>query len=197
MMIYLIDILDQIEEEKIDYDASFLLSLRKTLFEAGSRIVDKNDILTERMSKVIAQSERSDRRGIEKLFSLIKAESASLLQNNTDTSSIVMNVDETKPALSFPLARTLVSINEERKSQDISFEEKKNNLSSILALKNEFHVNEQELLSNILTYSKENGLSVFTLKELFSHFPVSKGLEEVVAYLSVIKENYKNSSINE
>ena len=190
-------ILDQIEEEKIDYDASFLLSLRKTLFEAGSRIIDKNDILTERMSKVIAQSERSDRRGIEKLFSLIKAESASLLQNNTDTSSLVMNIDETKPALSFPLARTLVSINEERKSQDISFEEKKNNLSSILALKNEFHVNEKELLSNILTYSKENGLSVFTLKELFSHFPVSKGLEEVVAYLSVIKENYKNSSINE
>lgn len=58
-------------------------------------------------------------------------------------------------------------------------------------------MNEKELLLNILTYSKENGVSVFTLKELFSHFPVSKGLEEVVAYLSVIKENYKNSSINE
>ena len=43
----------------------------------------------------------------------------------------------------------------------------------------------------------ETGSSFFTLKGFFARFPVEKGLEEVVAYLSVIKENYKKSIIQE
>ena len=190
-------IFQHIEEEKIDYDASFLLSIRPMLFNAGSRIVDKNHILTERMSKVMAQNERSDRRGIEKLFSAIKTQSVEILQNKLDTSLFQMEIDEAKPSFSFPLARTLSTINEERKTEEISFEEKKSNLSSIIALKNEFHVDEKELLANLLSFTRENKSPTFTLKEFFSSYPVKKGLEEVIAYLSVIEENFASCKFSE
>lgn len=190
-------ILNQLEEDEIKYDASFLKSLRKTLFEAGSRIINKNDILTERMSKMISLSDRPDRRGMEKLFSSIKAESAGILQNNCDTTFFEMSVEDTKPSFSFPLSRTLSTLSEERINKSISFEEKNSNIASIFALKNEFHVDEKELRTKLLSYFRETGSSVFTLKEFFARFPVEKGLEEVVAYLSVIKENYKKSIIQE
>ena len=58
------DIISSLHENGIDYDASFLLSLRKTLYAAGSRIVNRNHMLTERMSRVLVQSGRSDRKGL-------------------------------------------------------------------------------------------------------------------------------------
>ena len=182
----------RIHENGIDYDASFLLTLRKTLYAAGSRIVDRNHMLTERMSRVMAQSGRSDRKGLEKLFAEIKAKGASLLlSGKVPSSGDFMMADDIKPSLSFPLSRTLQTRSEVRTSSVIAFDEGGSSAESILSLRNEFSVDENKLWYNVMDYARAKGGKHFTLKELTDSYPITKGLEEIVAYISVLREKAK------
>ncbi len=192
------DIISALHENGIDYDASFLLTLRPTLYAAGSRIVDRNNMLTERMSRVMAQSGRSDRKGLEKLFTEIKAKSASLLlSGKVPSSGEFMEADDIKPSLSFPLSRTLASKSEVRTSSAIAFDDKAGSAASILSLKGEFSVDEKALWNNVLDYAKAKGGKRFTLKELTDEYPVTKGLEEIVAYISVLREKAKAVTLSD
>ena len=192
------DIIRSLHENGIDYDASFLLSLRKTLYAAGSRIVDRNHMLTERISRVMAQSGRSDRKGLEKLFAEIKAKGASLLlEGKVPSSDEFMVVDDIKPALSFPLSRTLRTNSEVRTSSAIAFDEGGSSAESILSLRNEFSVDEKALWDNCMDYARAKGGKRFTLKELTEDYPVTKGLEEIVAYISVLREKAKQVILND
>ena len=192
------DIISSLHENGIDYDASFLLSLRKTLYAAGSRIVNRNHMLTERMSRVLVQSGRSDRKGLEKLFGEIKAKGASLLLSGmVPSSGEFMETDDLKPSLSFPLSRTLQTRSEVRTSSSIAFDEGGTSAQSILSLRNEFSVDEKTLWDNVMDFARAKGGKSFTLQELTDSFPVTKGLEEIVAYISVLRDKAKDVIFSE
>ena len=192
------DIISSLHDNGIEYDTSFLLSLRSTLYQAGARIVDRNHMLTDRMSRVMSQSGRSDRKGLEKLFSAIKAKSASmLLEGNIPSSTSFMETDDIRPALSFPLSRTLKTRADVKTSSAIAFDEGGDNTSSILSLKGEFSVDEKELWNHVTDFARDKGGKNFTLKELAEAYPIKKGLEEMVAYISVLREKAKSVTLSE
>ncbi|MDD7271682.1 MAG: DUF3375 family protein, partial [Spirochaetales bacterium] len=192
------EIISTIIENNIDYDASFLLNLRSSLFNAGNRIVEKNHILTDRMSRVMAQTNRADRKGLDELYAKIKAKNADILSSGKDfNDSNFIFIDDIKPSLSFPLSKPLKAETEERTTSAILFEEKKNNLSQILSLVSEFNVDEKQLLNNVITFSKEQKVKSFTLKELTDRYPITKGLEEIVSYISVFRDYGTSVDISE
>ena len=189
-------IISSIEDGKKNYDVSFLTSLRHLLFESGKKIIDKNTILTKRMSRVMAQSTRSDRAGLEKLINSIRNEVST---DGSRLNSIIMEIDG-NAELSFPMARTLQSQKEESHIRRIEFDENKSTpLDKILALKNEFHIDEKLLENNIRCEFAKNGGVTFTLKELTQRIPIEKGLEEIIAYILIAekKENAIDNSIKE
>jgi hypothetical protein len=184
-----------LKEQNIDYDDSFLLSLRKTFYSAGKRIVDKNSILTERMSRVMAQKTRSERRGFEELVASLRQESAVLRNNEKAQASIEMEI-EMSPELLFPLSRTIRLENEESVTPVILFDDGSDS-ASVLSLKDEFYVDEKVLEENINAFFSETGRESFTLPELLERFPVEKGLEEIVAYITLAEKREKNAVSSE
>ncbi len=180
-----------LKKEDIEYDDSFLISLRKTFYTAGKRIVDKNSILAERMSRVMAQRTISERKGFEELVASIKQESALLKNNEKAQVGIEMTISG-QPDLLFPLSRTLRFEKEENVTLPILFEDN-NDRSAVLSLKSEFHVDEKALDDNIKRFFKESGKESFTLSELVSRFPITKGLEEIVTYVTIAQKREKNA----
>lgn len=183
-----------LQREKIDYDDTFLLSLRKVFFDAGKKIVDKNSILTERMRRVMEQKSRSDHKGLQEIIAQIKQESAKIKDNEEYQDTISMDI-ETTPELLFPLARSLKFAKDENIVPTILFEEKQDNKEAILSLKNEFFVDERVLENRIALYFKETNAISFTLYELAQRFPIEKGLEEIVSYIG-LAEKRDNKAIN-
>ncbi len=182
---------DEIEEnlkrEEIDYDDSFLRSLRSLFYDAGKRVVKKNSILTERMSKVMATKSKSERKGLIKLLSELKATAASLKNNEEAQEKITMSLN-TEPDLSFPLSRTLRLEKEENITPIILYEDKTSNTDAIRALKSEFYIDEKKLENNINEYFFLTKKSSFTLSELVSYYPILKGLEEIIYYISLAEK---------
>jgi len=182
---------DEIEEnlkrEEIDYDDSFLRSLRSLFYDAGKRVVKKNSILTERMSKVMATKSKSERKGLIKLLSELKATAASLKNNEEAQEKITMSIN-TEPDLSFPLSRTLRLEKEENITPIILYEDKTSNTDAIRALKSEFYIDEKKLENNINEYFFLTKKSSFTLSELVSYYPILKGLEEIIYYISLAEK---------
>lgn len=170
--------------ENINYDDSFLRSIRSLFYNAGKRVVAKNSILTERMSKVLASKSRSERKGISELLSQIKAEAAKLKNNEEAQNNIMMSLS-TNPELSFPLSKTLRFEKEENVSPTILYNTENLNIDSLRSLKNEFQIDEEKLKQNIRDYSALTNKRTFTLKQLVTHFPIEKGLEEIVYYISL------------
>ena len=190
------EIEDLLQREQIEYDDSFLLSLRKVFFNAGKKIVDKNSILTERMRRVMEQKSRSDRRGFQEIIAQIKQESAKIKENEALQDIINMEI-ETSPELLFPLSRSLKFAKEENVVPTILFETEQDNKAAILSLKNEFYVDEKVLEDRIALYFKETGAPSFTLQELTQRFPVEKGLEELVCYITLAEKRDMRAVNNE
>ncbi len=180
-----------LKKDDIEYDDSFLMSLRKTFYTAGKRIVDKNSILAERMSRVMAQKTRNERKGFEDLVARVKAASAVLKNDEKAQAGIEMTLSGA-PDLLFPLSRTLRFEKEESVVPTILFEDGSDK-SAVLSLKSEFYVDEDELENNIETFFKESGKESFTLSELVKRFPITKGLEEIVTYIALAEKRERNA----
>lgn len=176
-----------LKREKIEYDDSFLFSLRNLFFQAGKQIVEKNIILTERMRRVMEQKSQRDHKGFQEIISQIKQESAKIKNNEAIQDAISMKID-TSPELLFPLSRGLRFAKEENIAPTILFDDEQDNKASILSLKNEFFVDEKVLENKISLYFKETEAVSFTLYELAQRFPIEKGLEEIVCYISIAEK---------
>lgn len=181
------EIEELLQREKIEYDNTFLVSLRKVFFDAGKKIVDKNNILTERMRRVMEQKSRRDHKGFQEIIAQIKQKGAAIKEEEQFQRTIMMEI-ETTPDLLFPLARNLRFAKEENVIPAILFEEQNGNKEAILSLKNEFFVDEKLLEDRICLYFKESGAISFTLYELTQRFPVEKGLEEIVCYMGLAEK---------
>ncbi len=175
----------------IEYDDSFLMSLRRTFYSAGKRIVEKNSVLTERMSRVMAQKTRAERRGLEEIVTQLREESARLKNNEKAQSEIEMETDSSADII-FPLSRTIKVEKEANVIPAVLFDDGGDN-KSVLSLKNEFYVDEKEMEGNIEAYAKESGKESFTLSELVSSYPIKKGLEEIVTYITIAQKREKNA----
>lgn len=182
-------------EDKREYDTSFLMALRKILFESGKKIVDRNSTLTQKMSRVMASTTKADRRGLEELISKIRFEATKLRDDAEKQANITMDIDDV-PELMFPMARMLQEKKSESNIKAIEFKDEKTSIDAILSLKREFHVNEEELKDKIARMFYQNGNMPFTLKELSEKFPIEKGLEEIIAYILLSeKSGYRDEDV--
>ncbi len=181
-------------EDKIEYDTSFLMALRKILFEAGKKIVDRNSTLTQKMSRVMASTTKADRKGLEEIISRIRAEGAKLRDDLDKQSNITAEIDDV-PELMFPMSRMLQQKKSESNIKAIEFKEEETSIDAILSLKREFHIDENELKRKISMMFQNNGNMPFTLKELSEKYPIEKGLEEIIAYILIAdKSGYRDEN---
>ncbi len=181
-------------EDKREYDTSFLMALRKILFESGKKIVDRNSALTQKMSRVMASTTKADRKGLDEIISRIMNESKRLREKPEKEANITIEIDE-GPELMFPMSRILQQKKSNSNIKAIEFKDEETSLDAILSLKREFHIDEKELKDKISMMFHQNGNMPFTLKELSERYPIEKGLEEIITYILLAeKSGYRDEN---
>jgi len=176
--IYKIDVIKQIDEDE---------SLKNLKYE----LLLNADKITKISSKLIEQLRRfiDDRVWIEnkKILELCKSieKTALNIKTNPPTKKAFTTIDDTKVALSSVFEKSLYAIKQTKEFKNELKEEKIDiNLDTFYDI---FFIDEQELKNNINYFLQIKPQC--TLKEILEKFPITKGVSEIVSYLSIAKNS--------
>jgi hypothetical protein len=176
--IYKIDVIKQIDEDE---------SLKNLKYE----LLLNADKITKISSKLIEQLRRfiDDRVWIEnkKILELCKSieKTALNITTNPPTKKAFTTIDDTKVALSSVFEKSLYAIKQTKEFKNELKEEKIDiNLDTFYDI---FFIDEQELKNNINYFLQIKPQC--TLKEILEKFPITKGVSEIVSYLSIVKNS--------
>ena len=176
--IYKIDVIRQTDEDE---------SLKNLKYE----LLLNADKITKISSKLIEQLRRfiDDRVWIEnkKILELCKSieKTALNIKTNPPTKKAFTTIDDTKVALSSVFEKSLYTIKQTKEFKNELKEEKIDiNLDTFYDI---FFIDEQELKNNINYFLQIKPQC--TLKEILEKFPITKGISEIVSYLSIAKNS--------
>lgn len=174
----------------VDFSDAVLSHLKESLYEAGHKIVERNSILTDRINGLLLRQEQNELRQISELTSSIKEILAKIKSAKTQIKDFKFEIDGS-PNLFFPMARYPVMEKKTISLDAVNLQETEISASQMKELFSQFYIDEKILMANIESYKKMYSGKQFTLGELLQHFPVTKGLAEVVAYFNLCygKEN--------
>ena len=155
---------------------------------SGRKVWDSNKLLAEKLSRVIAEKNLEERKKAKETINIIRNLALQMVDKTPSLESYI-NI-EGDAILNLPMERKL---GEEQILSEFSEQpktaENKFDLDSLLNLVNTKHINRKELLNNVETILNEKG--VVTLQEVLNEYPVSKGLAEVLGYISLVQTTDK------
>ncbi len=173
--------------QDISKEQDLLRRIIRYLGEAGEKVVQSNQRLSEQLRRLLDERSLAERRRVRELLSEIKQLA---LQNDTELLSLELDGD---PEMNFPLERGLWEASSVQKitvrptaakivdATDPIFQE----------LYQQFWVNEAELENHLEVVLAEKGSC--TLSEVLEVFPLTKGLPEVLGYMAIAGRNTRHS----
>ena len=169
--------------DQLRHDHSVLRRITKSLIEAGEKIVQSNQRLAEQLRRMLDERNLAESRQVRALIADIKhlahrcvelppADQAWVLLEGSPDVQLVMEKGLWEPAETLTFAQ-------QPRSADPA------DLSGVAldSLYSQFYINESLLRRRIDTLL-ETRLEV-TLAEVIDHFPVEKGVSEVIAYCTI------------
>ena len=182
------DVYKILEDRGIEYNEKFLRRAKTILHLSGRKVWDSNKLLAEKLSRVIAEKNLEERKKAKETINIIRNLALQMVDKTPSLESYI-NI-EGDAILNLPMERKL---GEEQILSEFSEQpktaENKFDLDSLLNLVNTKHINRKELLNNVETILNEKG--VVTLQEVLNEYPVSKGLAEVLGYISLVQTTDK------
>jgi hypothetical protein len=177
-----------IEEREISYSDDFLKRLKPQLHKLGYKVYVANEKMGEKLSRIIGERENEER---QKIKTLIKEIKTSILKTNEsnkipDISLII----EDNFDINLPIERNFSLTKNEstvftNKPQNSNYSPQESD--TLQKIYNQVLIDKKELTLKIRTILKdENQISIDKIIEL--NGSITKGLAEVFAYLSVLKD---------
>jgi hypothetical protein len=181
------DILDNRNVPKPD---SFLRYIKSYLHSAGQKVVVSNHRMVERLSRILGEKFFRERRKTLELISEIIKLAASRVDNPPDDKSFVGM--EEGPLVQLPMERPIG-----REPQSATFSRQPNQVGSRQTgevnfndLFDEFEIDREKLNDNIRAVLEKQ--DQVTLGELIENYPITRGIAEIVAYLSIASASMKH-----
>lgn len=174
-----------LKERKFSFSERALKSLKRTLYNAGQRVVYSNDQLARKLVQVVAEKSLKNRQRTTTLMHDIRKLALTLVEHSPDDKEVGLSVDKIKNWL--PLERKLrfkqnqfaftvtVPTSEAQMYQD----------EDIQSFYNPWLVKRpllKQRLQNLLTQYE-----ILTLTEILQHYPLEKGLSELLTWLSLMQ----------
>lgn len=179
---------DILEDRGIEYNNRNLKRIKTILFQSGRKVLDSNNLLAEKLTRVIAEKHLLESRKIRETMVEIKQISLRLIEHKIPENYGIEI--ELGAKIDMPMERKL---GEEKIISEFdilpeSFNSKVD-LESMSSLFNPSSINTKELIGNInsLLIDKQQ----ITLGQVIEIFPISKGLSELIGYISLINYSEK------
>lgn len=183
-----------LDDYQISYgEDQFLKHLKKNLYQSGSRVLESNDRLAEKLNRVLAEQAMLERMRILELFREIRRLAFQTVENPPEGDQF-MELSVFEADIRLPLnKRMILGKEEDLVVQSLAEEEdEKPNLSVLF---NQFFVDRKELERRIGELL--NRKSLVSLKEVIEQFPIEKGLSEVVTYFSIASQHPRHQIFEE
>lgn len=168
-------------------DDGFLRKMKTYLHRSAQRVYESNDRMAEKLSRVILENERGERRKLKETIGRIK-EMALRIADHDNPPEIGLSL-EGKPEINLPMERRISFEKPELPEFTQQPEEETISTTSLAGLAALFAypaVNRQRLDRQIQQLLRSQ--SQVSLREVAGHFPIEQGLAEIVAYFLLAKE---------
>lgn len=179
---------DILDDRGIKYNNRNLKRIKTILFQSGRKVLDSNNLLAEKLTRVIAEKHLLESRKIRETFAGIKQTSLRLIEYKIPEScgiEIELNAE-----INMPMERKL---GEERIIPEFDIQPEifnsETDLESMSNLFNPNNINMKELtdkINSLLTDKQQ-----ITLSQVVGKYPITKGLSELIAYVSLINNSEK------
>lgn len=177
-----------LEDRGIEYNDRFLRRTKSILHSSGRKVWDSNNLLADKLTRIIAEKNLEERKKVKETINSIRQLALKMIDENFYNETFVEIFGDAE--INLPMERKLgeeqlvSEFNEQPKSAENILD-----IESLSNLNNLRHINRKELLNNIETLLNER--ETVTLNEVLDKYPVSKGLAEVLGYVSLLQINEK------
>lgn len=176
-------IYEVLRERDIEAQDQFLKKIKFYLHNAGQKVLDSNHLIAEKLSRILAEQDRAERRRTRELINAIKNRA---VERVGDFQGKRHFIDlEGEPMLDFTLDRPLGERPQAAtftvQPSEVSAEQRDNlDLSDLFS---QFDLDRQQLEANLAALLDLR--PEVPLDEVVAAYPIQKGLAEVVGYLSI------------
>ncbi len=172
-----------LSERKLNFSENPLKSLKRTLFNAGSRVLHSNRQLAEKLVQVVTEKQITERkRSLELMRKILQ----NALHQIAEEPEFGLEIDFL-PELYLPLERKL-NLETEKKSfqtEDFVLTEERLSLEDLQSFYNPWVVDKQQLHQKLQKLLENE--SQISLVEILIRFPLQKGLPELLSWLSLMQ----------
>jgi hypothetical protein len=179
---------DILEDRGIEYSEKFLRRAKTVLHLSGRKVFDSNNLLADKVTRVIAEKSIEERKKAKETINSIRNLAMKLIDKTPSLDSYI--TIEGDPIIDLPIERKL---GEENIIAEFDEQPKaalnELDIEALTKLIDTKHINRKELLNNIERLLNER--SPIALSEVLKEYPVSKGLAEVLGYISLVQTTEK------
>lgn len=182
------DVYKILDDRGIEYSERFLRKAKTVLHLSGRKVFDSNNLLADKLTRVIAEKNLEERKKAKETINTIRNLALQLIGKTTSLESYI--TIEGDAMINLPMEKKL------GEEQIISqFDEQPKSASNELdiyalsKLIDTKHINKKELLNNVETLLNEK--NQVALSEVLNEYPISKGLAEVLGYISLVQTTDK------
>ncbi len=192
------EVYDVLEDRGIEISSRSLRKLKSLLHLAARKVLDKNGVLADKLSREIIAKEQLESRKAKELMSGIR-QLAIQLVNHASSKETYLEI-QGNPEIYLPLERKLGERPENNsfiakaEQAQLALED----LEDLSKIYNADLIDKQQLLANI--HDLLQSRSQVSLQEVVNEKGLSKGLAELLAYVTLINANNKffiNENIRE
>jgi len=184
-----------LEDRGIEYNGKMLRRLKSLLHQAGRKVLEKNDLLADKLSREIIAKDASESRAFRELMNTIRQQAFKVA--GTQVQRLDWMSFEGNPDIYLPLerkpgekssAQSFVSMPGEASAGFQDFDQ-------LSRLYNADLIDKKILLNNIKSLLKDK--NQVSLKEVTDTYGLQKGLAELLAYVSLLSQYPKHTVLAE
>ena len=178
-----------LEDREIVFQSRSLRKLKTLLHLAGRKVLDKNNLLAEKLSREIIAKQHQENRKTRELMSAIRRKAFNLV-GKVNNREFYLEIDG-NPEIYLPMERKLGERSTETLtiSQPVLALPKNGDIEALAKIYGMAAIDKKQLLDNISALLQIR--VQLTLAELVTMRPLTKGLPELLAYISLINHSPK------
>lgn len=182
------DVYKILDDRGIEYSEKFLRKAKTVLHLSGRKVFDSNNLLADKLTRIIAEKNLEERKKAKETINTIRNLALQLIGKQTSLESYI--TIEGDAIINLPMEKKLgeeqiiSQFDEQPKSASNELD-----IDALTKLIDTKHINKKELLNNVETLLNEK--SQVALSEVLNEYPISKGLSEVLGYISLVQTTDK------
>ncbi len=172
-----------LKERNIEQADNFLRKIKIYLHNAGQKVINSNHLLADKLSRILAEGNFTERRRATEIITDIKHLALEKIGKFSGQRSFITidGLPEINMSFDRPLGNPPQTANFRNQPTEIGSTKIEN--ANLGILFDQFEMNRQELENNIAQLLQSQ--SSITFSQVIQHYPIQNGLAEVITYFSI------------